>query len=603
MGLTKVQNRMVGNASVNVKDFGATGDGVTDDTTAFQNSITEAKLLNLPVVVPYGKYLITSTLDCWRVTMSGQTATDETDLFDKSPWPVIVGGGSLTEIIRIGSTTSSGEVGQDRTTLENFTIDMTSSPNNTKGVYCDYGVVWKTVKNIYVRGATVSTTAELATANQTGFHFAMATSADQGIYYLTLENLTSYYLYRGFYTKGDINDGMRVCNIGRIIASKCQQGITFIDAETNNISSLNITGFMSDYAPNRTGGSTTIDPVNDHWGVFMDHKNNTIGNMYIEGIADATSPHTLISARHSILMYRDLDVVPNSMQIIMDDGVTRIEGTRVGNNRSLVVSPEMVEVGTIGGVQTQESLTVNPYFRFWTGGATNIADATEFAYAWTAVKEGTGTLDVVQSTGTWTAASYSNSAKIKITTPQVGKIYGFKQDLATFYPLSGGKLYTIAKTIEWVTVAVKVQADTAQDPVTMRIKVDTGVAVTTEDYTIDYEHWTSGVDEKIRGDDGDFWTLIHHVDVGGSPTKFEVSVGIYTADTVTKTVYVDSVMLVAGRHTQYGVHPYHEPPKYLCVPEGNANTNTPSGGTNHALPIFGSDGTLLGYVPVYSSTW
>ncbi len=603
MALTKAHNRLINNAPVSVKDFGATGDGITDDTTAFQSAITEAKSLNLPVVVPYGKYLITSTLDCWRVTMSGQTASDETDVFDESPYPVIIGGGSLTEIIRIGHTTPTGVMGQDRTTLENFTIDMTGSPNNAKGIYCDYGTVWKTVRNIYIRGATVSTTAELATANQTGFHFVMTSTADQGMYYLTLENLSALYLYRGFYTKGDANDGMRVCDIGRITVWMCQQGITFIDAETNNIRSLNVQGFMSDYDPNRSGGSTTIDHTNDHWGIYMDHKNNTIGNIYIEGVSDATSPHSLISARNSILMYRDLEYVPNSLQVILDDGTLRLTAHRVGNDRSLVVAPEMIEVGTIGGVQTQESLTVNPSFRFWTGGSTNIADATKFAYSWTSVKEGTGTLDIVQSTATWTTASYSNSTKIKITTPQASKLYGFKQDLADFYPLSGGKLYTIAKAMEYVTIAVKVQVDTGQDPVTMRIIADLGSATTTEDYTIDYEHWSSGVDEKIRGSDGHFYTLIQHVDLGANPTKFEVSVGIYPSDTVTKTVYVDSVMIHAGRHTQYGVHPYHEPPKYLCVPEGNANTNTPSGATNHALPIFSSDGTLLGYVPIYSAEW
>ena len=34
-----------------------------------------------------------------------------------------------------------------------------------------------------------------------------------------------------------------------------------------------------------------------------------------------------------------------------------------------------------------------------------------------------------------------------------------------------------------------------------------------------------------------------------------------------------------------------------------ANTNTPSGATSKAMPIYDAAGTLLGYMPVYASTW
>ena len=51
---------------LSVKDFGATGDGVTDDATAIQAAITAAIALNAPVELffPYGTYLISTVITC-----------------------------------------------------------------------------------------------------------------------------------------------------------------------------------------------------------------------------------------------------------------------------------------------------------------------------------------------------------------------------------------------------------------------------------------------------------------------------------------------------------------------------------------------------------
>jgi hypothetical protein len=56
MALTKAHNRMIEGAPVNVKDFGAVGDGVTDDTAAIQAAIDTGR----KVFAPAGIYLVAS---------------------------------------------------------------------------------------------------------------------------------------------------------------------------------------------------------------------------------------------------------------------------------------------------------------------------------------------------------------------------------------------------------------------------------------------------------------------------------------------------------------------------------------------------------------
>ncbi len=58
---------------VNVRDFGARGDGNTDDTTAFERAIESAKSQGLAVFVPRGVYRTTRTLVVENVSITGPT--------------------------------------------------------------------------------------------------------------------------------------------------------------------------------------------------------------------------------------------------------------------------------------------------------------------------------------------------------------------------------------------------------------------------------------------------------------------------------------------------------------------------------------------------
>lgn len=64
MSLTKVTYAMIDGAVYNVLDFGAVGDGITDDTAALQDAIDAAAAGNVKTVFfPFGTYLITAALD------------------------------------------------------------------------------------------------------------------------------------------------------------------------------------------------------------------------------------------------------------------------------------------------------------------------------------------------------------------------------------------------------------------------------------------------------------------------------------------------------------------------------------------------------------
>ena len=66
MALTKASYSMITGAYVNVLDFGAKGDGTTDDTTAIQSAYNAANTSTGSVTVffPSGTYLISNTINC-----------------------------------------------------------------------------------------------------------------------------------------------------------------------------------------------------------------------------------------------------------------------------------------------------------------------------------------------------------------------------------------------------------------------------------------------------------------------------------------------------------------------------------------------------------
>jgi hypothetical protein len=115
--------------SVSVKDFGAMGDGTTDDTTAIQAAIN----LNRGVFIPSGTYKTTSTL----------TLNTKTYIYGEGTSSVINYTGSGYAI-----SSTSVNVGDEKKTISNFRIQSSTA---SVGIYLlnEYHV---SINNMYIYG-------------------------------------------------------------------------------------------------------------------------------------------------------------------------------------------------------------------------------------------------------------------------------------------------------------------------------------------------------------------------------------------------------------------------------------------------------------------
>jgi hypothetical protein len=104
--------------SVSVKDFGAVGDGVADDTAAFQNALGGYSTRR-SVFVPAGTYLITSTLAM-------------------GVYKELIGESSQTSIINFDSSDSYCITGDAFSSVENISLTNITSPLGTKTALSSY---------------------------------------------------------------------------------------------------------------------------------------------------------------------------------------------------------------------------------------------------------------------------------------------------------------------------------------------------------------------------------------------------------------------------------------------------------------------------------
>lgn len=105
MALTKASYSMITGASVNVLDFGAVGDGVTDNAAYIQAAINYASSNGIrEVYFPAGNYLINSGLTMpGQMSLCGVPSSLSSTLFSNKPSKITAGTADITMLFTSGS--------------------------------------------------------------------------------------------------------------------------------------------------------------------------------------------------------------------------------------------------------------------------------------------------------------------------------------------------------------------------------------------------------------------------------------------------------------------------------------------------------------------
>lgn len=200
--------------TVSVKDFGATGDGVTDDTAAINNAITAAQGKTL--YIPAGQYKLTSTINFGKTTsILGEGA--QASVF------VLTHAGVGIQINN--PLPASGDTYNQ--TFEKFGITANASTTNAffmmRCVYCNF-------KDIVVLGAPTLSN------NFVGFRVsgAMYLNTYENCIFDTTDSSTAALVGRGWHVgngKNDVNQIFAATNVNTFITCRAVRIGTGLDVD------------------------------------------------------------------------------------------------------------------------------------------------------------------------------------------------------------------------------------------------------------------------------------------------------------------------------------------------------------------------------------
>ena len=142
MALTQVTYAMISGALVNVRDYGAVGDGVTDDTAAF----TTAAALGKPMWMPQGDYVVsapvTITSGLFGAGAGDANTPNKTKITLTSTGQLIVGDwycqwDGFEVRSSVNNKTMIKNDGQSYWTFTNFVVNKISTATGQVGIEFD----------------------------------------------------------------------------------------------------------------------------------------------------------------------------------------------------------------------------------------------------------------------------------------------------------------------------------------------------------------------------------------------------------------------------------------------------------------------------------
>ena len=187
MALTKTHNRMINEASILVGDFGAVGDGVTDDTSAIQAAISAASSLKYGLTFEAGKnYLVSATIS---FSNSGNTIPRWVDFNGCS---LTAHASSFTGAYVVYVENPQGKV--DTFSMKNVFIDCNGNGS------INYG--------LYVKGSQDARYSSIQVVDAASHGFLIQGESGFGIYYNVFDTCKA-----GQTGKGNGGDGFRISGV------------------------------------------------------------------------------------------------------------------------------------------------------------------------------------------------------------------------------------------------------------------------------------------------------------------------------------------------------------------------------------------------------
>lgn len=186
MTLTKATYSMIAGASVNVLDFGAVGNGVTDDTAAIQAAINSFASGQGRIYFPKGVYLVTSTITIdkdrinligtgqWVTQIKFEPTTDDICIFIGKGGEGTTDAGIIVQCSVTGMTFFSSNITAKKTALELKDVSLFTCENVSIGSTTQW--IGNGSIGVRVRGREGSTFRNMVVQTNRPFVFARNSS-------------------------------------------------------------------------------------------------------------------------------------------------------------------------------------------------------------------------------------------------------------------------------------------------------------------------------------------------------------------------------------------------------------------------------------------